>query len=531
MALKTSKIALNKTGKFSKLMLDYIDGADSLKGFYNHTPQLASFKAAIDEQKNSVTNRELLVAVIKKQYAKSGITQIDKTIDVLLANNTFTVCTGHQLCLFTGPLYFIYKIITTINLAESLKKEYPDSNFVPVYWMASEDHDFEEVKSINLFSQKVEWENAGAKGAVGKMDTASIDTVVEELKQVLGDSENAKELIQLFNDAYLNCANLADATRHLVNQLFGKYGLLIIDANDSQLKSEFAEFIEDDIINNINYKHINSSIEALGEIGFKPQVSPREINCFYMMENLRERIVLEGSIYKVLNTSVEFSKEELVEELKSHPERFSPNVVTRPLYQQFLLPNLAYVGGPGEIAYWLEYKSMFEANNIVYPILIPRNFTMLMDSKEAQQIDRLGLTLEDIFKDTDLLIKKYVEEHTSSDLLLNKEEQQVEAIFKGVSEKVAGVDVTLVKSVEGELSKALKSIKTIEAKLLRSEKRKHEVAINQIKKIKDKYIPAGVLQERYNNISPYYLKKGTQLIDDLKEAFDPFESEMIILEI
>lgn len=538
MSFKKSKIKLAETGQFSKLIIDYINGDKSLRPFYTYEPKIESFKKVIEDKSKENINREILVEVLKKQYARTFNFELSTlNLNVLLKKNTFTVCTGHQLCLFTGPLYFIYKIISTINLAETLKKQYPDFNFVPVYWMASEDHDFEEVSSINLFGKKVIWDNPEAKGAVGRLKTGSLKVVIEELKQILGDSENAKELIQLFNDAYLKHTVFADATRFFVHQLFGEYGLVIIDADDARLKSEFSDILKDDILNNTNYKIVNQTNSELEKIGVKPQVNPREINCFYLTNEFRERISKfpfeggKGDEFGVQNTTLHFSSDKLVEELQSYPERFSPNVVLRPLYQQKILPNLAYVGGPGEIAYWLEYKAIFDHHKITFPVLIPRNFALLNDEKTNQQIQKLGFTISDVFKNTNVLLKEFVSKNSTSGLSLKEQEGKLIALFAEISVKAIAVDPTLKGSVEAELQKAINAIKNLESKLVRSEKQKQEVNINQIKKIKDKYFPNGELQERFENFSPYYLKYGKQFIADLKGTFDPLTFELLTLEI
>lgn len=531
MTSKTTKIPLANTGQFSKLMLDYISGDDSLRSFYKYSPDINSFKQAIEDRSDRSLNRELLVEVLRQQYERSKISDSAVVIETLLNKNTFTVCTGHQLCLFTGPLYFIYKIITTINLSEALKKKYPEYNFVPVYWMATEDHDFEEVKSINLYGKKLTWDNGEAAGAVGRLNTDSLQAIINELKTILGDSENANNLIQLFSDAYLKQNNLADATRCLVNTLFENQGLLIVDGDDASLKKEFSEILKEDILNNINYKIVNQTISELNKIGCKAQVNPREINCFYMIDHVRERIEKAGNDYKVLNTEITFSKEELLTELTKHPERFSPNVVTRPIYQQVILPNLAYVGGPGEIAYWLEYKAMFDHHHVSFPVLIPRNFVMLTDEKTDQQIQKLGFNVIDIFKSTDDLIKEFVNKNADSTLSLREQEAKLITVYTEITAKATAVDVTLKGSVEAELQKAINALKNIESKILRSEKQKQETSINQIKKWKEKFFPEGILQERYDNFSPYYLKSDKQFITNLKEQFEPFEFEMMIIEL
>ncbi len=539
-ALKKTKIPLVETGQFSKLFLDYINGDNHLRGLYAYEPKIEGFQRVIDDKSKENTNRPLLVTVLKEQYSTIEACDLQKAnIELLLKKNTFTVCTGHQLCLFTGPLYFIYKIISTINLAETLKKNYPEYNFVPVYWMASEDHDFAEVQSINLFGKKIFWNN-DEKGAVGNLKTDSLNLVIDELKQILGESENSKELIQLFTEAYLKNSNLSDATRYMVHQLFDDHGLVILDGNDSRLKNEFSEIIKDDIINSINYKLVNETISELEKAGFKAQVNPREINCFYMIDNLRERIehihntaLEEGrrDVFNVVNTSISFTKDELLKELTDHPERFSPNVVLRPVYQQKILPNLAYIGGPGELAYWLEYKRMFDHHNINFPVLIPRNFALLTDEKTNQQIQKLGFTINDLFKDVEVLIKEFVNKNANSELSLKEQEEKISNVFVEVSQKAMAVDVTLKGSVEAELQKALNAIKNIESKLLRSEKQKQETSINQIKKLKEKFFPEGALQERYENMAPYYLRSGKKLITDLKEQFDPLDHELMILTI
>src|ERR1051326_8991143 len=199
---KQYHISLETTGHFSKLFLDYVNLEKKLSSFYKYSPSVDSFSQAIKDISGQKFNRKLLVEVLKEQYSKSNCQLPTANCQLLLKDDTYTVCTGHQLCLFTGPLYFIYKIISTINFAEELKKKYPAYNIVPVYWMASEDHDFAEVNHINLFGKKIEW-NKKPGGPVGKFSTAEIGDVISELKSVLGDSDNAKELISLFENAYV----------------------------------------------------------------------------------------------------------------------------------------------------------------------------------------------------------------------------------------------------------------------------------------------------------------------------------------
>ncbi len=532
MTFKKSEITLSESGQFSQLIIDYINSAPALKSFYAYEPTIESFSQAIIDCEKQNVDREQLVKALHKQYKQSSISEMETSINRLADKNTFTVCTGHQLCVFTGPLYFIYKLISTINLAKALKKKYPTNDFIPVFWMASEDHDFEEIASIHLFGKTITWDNATAAGAVGRLQTKSLEKQLEELTAILGASEPANKLIHLFQEAYLSHANLADATRWLVHKLFSSDGLLIIDGDDAALKATFSAILKDDLLNHSNYTLINQTITELEKLDIKPQVNPRLINCFYVKENIRERIEQEpDGLFRVLNTPIVFTKEALLEELQNHPERFSPNVVLRPVYQQFILPNLAYIGGPGELAYWLEYKAMFDHHHVLFPVLIPRNFAVLLDDKIEQQFTKAGFTISDIFKKTQVLINELVTKNTTAELSLETQQADLASVFESISVLAAAVDSTLKPAVDAEFQKVTNALKNIESKMLRSEKHKQETGINQLKKMKEKLFPEDALHERYDSFIPYYLKYGDHFIEHLKEAFDPFDNRLLILKL
>ena len=308
-------ITYNKTGYFSNLMLDYISGKENIRPFYNNSHTIEGYKKQLEEKQFSDENRTVLVSSLINQYEGIAVTdKVQLNIDSLNQSNTYTVTTGHQLNLFTGPLYFIYKIVSTINLAKELKENFSDKNFVPVFWMATEDHDFEEINHFNLFGKKHQI-NSNQTGAVGRMKLEGIDAVFTQIEETLNGRTGLEEITAKLKNCYQANKTYTQAVKELVNDLFGKYGLVIIDGDDKNLKKVFASYLKSELLNRTNVNDINTTSEKLESLGFKKQVNPREINLFYLKDDIRERIVFENNQYKVLNTDIEFSETEILEEL------------------------------------------------------------------------------------------------------------------------------------------------------------------------------------------------------------------------
>ena len=507
--MESFKVPYSSTNQFSKLVIDYLNEDGQLKPFISHFPSLENFEKQIAEKQNHKINRKVLVEVLKKQNSNLSLSeQSTNNIEKLLSKNTFSMTTGHQLCLFTGPLYFIYKIISTINLSQQLKEKYPKNNFVPVFWMATEDHDFQEVNHINLFGKKIVWDSKQS-GAVGHMKLKGIQKVLNELKAVFGESKNVQQLIQLFENAYLEHNSLATATRYLVNELFGKYGLVIIDGDDKRLKEQFLPIIKKDILQNGFVKSIQKCSNELVK-NYKVQAHVRDVNFFKLSKEKRE--LIKGGVTK--------------NEIAEKPEKFSPNVLMRPLYQESILPNIAYIGGGAEVAYWMQLKTAFKQENIPFPILVLRNSVMLISTKQLQKITDLDFVLEDLFLEEDQLHKQYVQIQTSS-ISLDKEIETINRIFDSMSEKT--IDKNLQSTIKAEKQKQLKSLQKLEKKLLKSEKRKHEIALQKISKLKKNLFPNNSLQERFDNFIPFYLKDGGNFIEILLAELNPLAANFVIL--
>ena len=514
--MKLHSVALRTTGQFPPLLLDYLDQKPELKDFYGVFPSRAGAQEAIEQRKNfDPAIRKTLVEVLTKQY--EGIAN-PPDFSILLNKSTFTVTTGHQLNIFTGPLYVIYKIVTTINLARALKESYPDCDFVPVYWMASEDHDFAEIASFNLFGKKYTWPGQHS-GAVGRLDPGELETVLNSMP----------ESVPVFQKAYLENGTLADAARCYMHELFGAEGLVTLDADDAALKRHFLPVVEDELFNQTSSGLVADTTERLEKLGYHTPVHAREINLFYLTDGLRERIVRQESTFNILNTKLEFTDEEMRREMDTYPERFSPNVVLRPLYEEIILPNLAYIGGPSEVPYWLQLKSVFAHFKVPFPMLIPRNFALYVNAASRHRVEKLGLSYEDFFKEKHQIKRDLVERLSEHTLSLDLEKYAFAEVLAKVVNKALDVDVTMEKAVLAERARLYNSLEKLEKRIRRAEERKHGIQIEQLQKVLDTFFPNGSAQERHDNFLNFYLN-NRNFISMLFEHFDPLDFKYNILE-
>lgn len=516
--MRLETIELEETHCFSSSFLDYIKGNAKLKKFYNLDPVIDNFEEQIKNKRFTKNQRAVLHSALLQQYNGFEVTSTTQlNIDSLADENTFTVTTGHQLNIFTGPLYFIYKIVTTINTAKSLKIKYPKYNFVPVYWMASEDHDFEEISYFRLEGKKYQWDT-DQKGAVGRFNPKSLKNILDVLP---GNTE-------IFQKAYLEHDSLAQAVRYYVNVLFREQGLVIIDADNKDLKSTFSDVMQEDIINNSVKPIVDTTNDALATEGYSSQVYARDINFFYLDGDIRSRIVKEENAYNVLDTSISFSEKEMMELIANSPEKLSPNVILRPLYQEMILPNLAYIGGPSEVTYWLQLKGVFEKFQIPFPLLMPRNYGLIVDSNTNKKMNKINFSFKDWFLKLQDSIKLYVVNNTEQIISYNEEIEKLKAVYEQANEVARKIDPSLGQHLKALEVKATSLLSKAEKKLIRAEKKNHASKINQIEDIKSRLFPNDNLQERTDNFLNFY-NNNPLFIEELLKHFDPFNYKFHIL--
>ena len=528
-------ISYSETNYFSKLILDYLDKKEELSPFYNRFPEIGNFEAQIKEKQQSFSaeNRQVLVESLQKQYEGFDVSEATlANIQALSKDTTFTITTGHQLNLFTGPLYFLYKIISVINLTKILKKEHPEYDFVPIYWMATEDHDFAEINYFNLNGKKFQW-NSTEKGAeidaVGYLSTEGLDEVFELFSAEIGGGNNADYLKSLFKNAYLEHTNLTEATRYLANELFKQYGLVIMGAQQAELKKLFVPYAENELLEQRSFENTKEKTEKLSNLGYNVQVNPREINLFYLNNGYRERIIKRDGKFYVHEKQIEWTKDEILAELHENPQYFSPNVMMRPLYQEVILPNLCYIGGGGELAYWLELKDYFEAENVPFPMLLLRNSALLQSEKQKEKREKLDISNKELFLKQHELINRKVRKISNIDIDFSKQKEHLQKQFEEMYELAEKTDKSFLGAVKAQEVKQLKGLDHLEKRLLKAQKRKLKDEVSRIADLQNQLFPNRSLQERQTNFSEVYAIYGQELLDTLFEHLNPLEQHFKIL--
>lgn len=528
--METEKVSFEHILALSFKDKFYQSNPSQLKGFIIGAPDIQGLHEAIERRKNEFPiDRSLLVSVLKEHYSciTPHLSQLNN-IEKLRNNDTFTIVTAHQPCLLGGPAYYFYKIFSVINLCRQLTDLKPEYNFVPVFINGSEDHDFDEVKSIHLYGKTIEW-NTNEKGPVGRFSLSGLDSVISELTEILGGTDISKDVINLFSEALSASNNYNDFVFRWLNTFFEKDGLVVLNMDDKRLKKAFSPVFKKEIKERNSINLVQKTQDELSGLGFRPQAFARDINIFYMDKGIRERIYYESGFYKVNHTDIKWTEDDIMQILDESPEKFSPNVVLRPLYQEFILPNIAYIGGGGEIAYWLERKAQFEYFNINFPILIRRNSVMLMTKSIQKTMEKLDINLEMLLNDENKMINLFLDRAANPDFHLAGEMKQINEIFEIISRRAKLIDPTLGPFVLGEGHKVLKSIESIEGRLKKTLKQKEETTLSQLKNLRLKIFPDNGLQERKESFLQFLVTESKDFQEKLITQCNPLQKEFLFI--
>jgi bacillithiol synthase len=523
------KISYEATGAFTEIVKDYLAEEKELRKFYVHEVSPDGITAAIEARKNFSTNREILVSVLKEQYQALELTEaVEKNLSLLLSTESFTICTAHQPNLCTGPLYFIYKIIHAIKLAKELNELHPGKNFIPVYYMGSEDADLEELNNFSVAGKRYAW-NTKQKGAFGRMKTdKELLSILQELEQQISTEDHGREVMDIIKRSFTEERTIAQSTLEMVHTLFGKYGLIILNADHPVLKEQMISIFEDELLNHTASSVVTQTCTALSS-SYNIQAQPREINLFYLRDDVRERIEKIGDEYVVVNTELRFSKNEILDLLRKNPELFSPNVILRALYQEIILPNIAFVGGGGELAYWLQLKDLFVHFQLPFPLLVLRNSFLIAGGRTLEKIEKAGINIEDVFRSENELVESVVKKLSPNEVSLNGSLEKAGLFFSTIQQQAGKIDPTLSTHVSAIEKRFIHTLNELEKKMLRAEKRKYSDKQRQINAVKNQLFPGNGLQERKVNFIEYYAKWGSIFIDALLKHSPALEQEFTII--
>ncbi len=526
--MQVSQISYADTKRFSPLVLDYLSREQALVELYGHPPTLNGLLTATQKRKFPASNREVLCEALRRQYA--GIPIHEKVSESLIAiaqDDCLTLTTGHQLCLFTGPLYVPFKILNVVRLANKLTKE-RGKPVIPVFWMATEDHDRPEIDHTWINGTKVHWPGE-INGAVGSLELTGIEAVVEQCISLIGQGPHAAEIADLLRTSYRPEYTLAQATRLFVNGLFGHLGVVCLDADDHELKRLFIPAMREELLNQVAQRAVSYANEKLAK-NYGAQAHAREINLFYLRTGDRSRIERQGERYQVVNNGPSFSLDELLKELEQHPERFSPNVVIRPIYQETILPNIGYVGGGGELAYWFQLKWVFQALQVPMPALLLRTSAAFISTKHTRQWKELGLDIIDLFKPQEELREVVAKRLGDLNTDLDPERERLNAFYDDLLIRAEAADSTLRGAVEARRASAFFGLDRIGKGLVRAAKQKQSIPLERMARIQDSVFPGGGLQERRDNILPMLAEHGMAYIDKLLAQLDPLEQQFAVIE-
>jgi bacillithiol biosynthesis cysteine-adding enzyme BshC len=540
MKYNATSIPYSATGVFSSLVNDYISGNGTARDYVPYTPNLEGIKKAIQQRKFSAIQRQTLVSVLENQYHLLGTIKDEKNtaafekvqanIGLLKNDNCFAVTTAHQPNLFTGPLYFFYKIIHVIKLAAELKAQFPENDFVPVYYMGSEDADLAEVGSYNIDGAKHQWKTKQT-GAIGRM------LVDDHLLQLLQNLEgywtvkpDGKEALAIIKSAYKKGNTINQSTLQMVHLFFGQYGLVVVQPDDAKLKSLFVEVMQKELTTQFSHIAIQPTLKSLSE-NYHVQSEGRAINLFYLKDATRNRIEKTGELFSVVDTNIQFTQAEIIQELQAHPDRFSPNVILRGAYQETIIPSVVFVGGGGELAYWMELKNVFEQAGVDYPVIILRNSFLFINDKQAKQWASLEFNIEALFNSIQALEIAFVKTQSVENLALTEHIASLTDLYKVIQQDVIKIDSSLGDHALNLSVQAQKKLALLEKKMIRAEKRKQHTSLARIHSIKSELFPDNNLQERVENFSNWVGDFGWSWVEAILNNSNSVDASFTIVHV
>ncbi len=473
----------------------------------------------------NAASRERLLKTLRGQLGNQLSEAQRANLDLLEKETTFTITTGHQLTLFGGPMFLLYKVLHVVRLAEAFNASQQDYKAVPVFWMASEDHDVDEIRSANLFGKTLTWPTE-QRGAVGRFNLEDYSGVLEELKAYFASHEHSA-ILGLLDQ--LPGTDYATWYQQFVSRLFSEWGVLALQPDTAELKQLFVPVLQKELSEQPAFPAVEEINRRLVQQELKPQAQARACNLFYLDAEGRHRIDPSVNGFTIDGTA--YDKTALLQLAADHPERFSPNVILRPVYQETILPNLAYIGGGGEMAYWIQLKGVFEAFGVPFPLLQQRNSLMIVDPGTKKRMEKLEWTTERFLEPKEQLRSEFLRENDEGQLDMTRVQEHFQSLRLEMIAKAKSIDVSLESFAEAETVRLSKQLESFEQRLLKQIKQQHDQSLKAIDAISERLFPNGELQERYYHWLHFAPTGDYQpLLKQIYDAIDPFEGGLIVVE-
>ncbi|MCC5925474.1 MAG: bacillithiol biosynthesis cysteine-adding enzyme BshC [Bacteroidetes bacterium] len=507
---------------FGKLFRDYVKGATSIQSFFDYGPfQPADIKSKAASTHFTASRTNLYEAI--KEYNNTSLRKVDENLKTLRDDNkSLTVVTGQQLTTFGGPLFTLYKAATAIALSRKYT-ELLNRRIIPVFWLADEDHDFHEIAKLGFPDKGIEWntfqlpETDFTGWPVGKIPLEnSINSLLDALKKELPETDFSSDIIHLLTDGYQPGKTHAQAFGAIIQNLFADYGLILAGSSSNGVK----QLLKDQITNLIDRTgEVHAALErqsALLETSYHRQAAVSTSNWFILDEKgYRRKLQFHKNEWSSGNMT--FTKEELLEVAKKSPHRLSPNVFLRPILQDTLLPNIAYVAGPGEIAYYAQMKELYKVCKKSMPVIVPRLSATLIEPNINKFLAGLPFAIGDYAERVEDLQQRYVEKEQTFDIqaFANKWITEIEKLADERTSDVDGFDTTLVGTLVRVRQEQVNAVHTLRQKMIKSEKNRLDVQLKRISKVQLALFPNMNLQEREMAFIYPLCKYGRSFIDKI----------------
>ena len=531
-------INFNDIPSNQKIFLDYLYDPQKVSSFYdfnynNKEEYLNKFKSIADSRAQNMPDRSLLFSIIKDQYNNLNLSvKTSQNIDLLKDKKTLAVVTGQQLGITGGPLYTFYKIITAIKLSNYLSERYDEYNFVPIFWLEGDDHDFNEVRSISIIDEnnelsKINYDDGiddeEDRGSVGQITiNDSINNFFESLSKKLRETEFKGDILNKLKEFYSPGKTFKGAFKELIFWLFDEYGLIIFDPQDPKfkvlLKPVFKKEVKDFRLHTEKLVSVSAELEEL----YHAQVKVHPVNLFYSYDEGRFLIEPVENEFRLKRKRKKFTFEEIIDTIENSPENFSPNVLLRPICQDYILPTAFYVAGPSEIAYFAQVTPLYQIFEIESPVIYPRASATILEKNISSVLKKYELEVHDIFTEPEKLRTKIIRSvsEVTLDEMFKDTSDKIEAALDQLKEKLFEFDKTISDASTKYKQKIFNDLDVLKVKAMDAQKKKHEVTLRQIDKAVNSLYPNSNLQERELNFIYFAHKYGLEI---LKQIFNELE--------